>query len=285
MDVFPCRQGVALSLLATLQDQQGNVITSYLGTEALAATVWAGGGRAISFDAAAAWVDPGQGQFSINVSAAQTSGLEEGRYRCAVTLQDPYLGLLEAYVFAIDVGLAPGSAAAPPAYCTMADLLTYGRAWLRDLQSDDDEEGFGEQRGRARSWLDDLIISRYPTSRFVILGDPGYGAGLFGVGTGALPNLWLRQVLDGGGLILRGKVVEAVAKRALYLIADAQIGPSEEKQAYQALANKYKNESSALAMSLTAEIDLNVVQVPGQPPVQGTNPVLGVFLGASDVRG
>lgn len=268
MDSFSVLQGTALPLTVTIADDQGNPITTYSGSEGLAAEVWPGGDRAASFAATATWNTPSAGTVDVMVTGTQTAMLEEGRYLGAVILQDPVDGPLEAYVWAIDVGLAPGSAPAPTVYCRFSDMLTYGRSWLVKLQGDDDQEGFARQRGRARSWLDDVILAHYTgaSSSYGQIGMWNYGS---------TPSAWLRGILDGGGLISRDWVVEATAKRALGFVCESQIGPAKDNQ-YTGLANRFKNEAASIVMGHVAEITTN------SPP--GTTPNLWVHLGSSNLR-
>ena len=276
MEIYSIRQGEALELAVTLQDDQGNPIANYTGQEPLTAPVWPGGNLPASTHASATWSDPPRGGIALAVSAAQTAALAEGRYFGTVGLVDASGTPLEAYKWAMDVLPAPGSAVLPPSYCGFKDLLKYGRAWLRTLQTPDDEAGFAEQCGRARSWLDDWIIARYPNAVYVTLGDPGYGSTAWGVGPGYLPNQWLRGILDRGGLVPRDWVVEATARHALCLICEDQVGPDERGRAFELLGRKYRTRASNIALAHTAELITN--------PGVGTVPNLAIPLGSASVR-
>lgn len=277
MDIFAVRQGTALDLTVTLTDDQGDPITTYDGTEALAATVWPGGSLASSFSPQVAWRLAPAGQVNIGITAAQTATLEEGRYRGTLELQDPALGWLEASSWAMDVLLGPGSGKVAPSYCSFPDLLRYGRAWLRNLQTEDDDAGFSEQCGRARSWLDDTIIAGWQTYYSLNLGDPGYGAVLVGQGTGQLPSVWLRQQLDADALIVRDLVREIAAKKALAFICEGQLGVGEAAEQYAKLGRRYHWDAAQLCKTLRAEID---TIGPGIGP-----PQFAVNLGQSSMRG
>lgn len=277
MDTFSIRQGEALPLTITLTDDQGDPITGYAGTETLAAQVWPGADLALSFNPAVSWLSGPSGTIDIGLSAAQTATLPEGRCFGLVTLLDPVDGLLEAYRFAVDVLLAPGTATEGLKYVAFKDLIKHARTWLRPLQDDDSTGGFAEECADASRWLDDLIIARYPTNNYVILGDPGYGSLVYGNNPGALPNQWLRGILAiPGGLILRPKVVEAVAKRALSYIAKGQIGVGNSAAEFRMLGRILETESSAIAMTLTAEICTN-------SPPNGI-PSFGIPLGGTSMR-
>jgi hypothetical protein len=273
VDIFEVRQGVALPITVALMDDQGNPITSYVGTEALAASVWPGGNRPALFSPTAAWLVPGAGTISVLVTAAETATLAAGRYPGSLDLTDGSGAVLEAYRWAIDVLDAPGTGVAPPAYCGFDDLLDYGRAWLRTLQDEDDQAGFAEECGRARSWLNDLILAGWTASNSLTLGDPGYGAVLTGQG-GRLPSVWLRQQLDAGALILRPQVVEICALKALSLICRSQIGPGDKGQDFARMGRIYGVEANELVKTLRAEIDTN----------QDGIPEFAVNLGESSMR-
>ena len=158
---FSLSQGSALAIAGTLVNATGAVITTYDGTEALATTVWPGGMRPLAFTPVTTWTTPAEGTIAIAVAAADTAALAPGRYQLLTRVtpsgQDP----VDAYGCTIDVLPFAGSEAAPTAYTTYDDLLKYGRSWLKQLTTDDDQAGFAEQQGRARSWIEDL---RMPTS-------------------------------------------------------------------------------------------------------------------------
>lgn len=257
MDTYQVRQGEAIPIDFTLQDDQGNPITTYTGTESLAASVSPGGNLPASFMPAASWISGPLGTFNVTISAAQTASLPIGRYFGLATLLDPTLGLLEAANFQLDIVAGVGTATPPTAYCGFADLLEFGGSWIRDLQTPDRKAGFADQCGRARSWLDDLIIGSWTTGNALTLGDPGYGAVLSGQGTGQLPSAWLRQQLDANRLIVRDLVKEICSNKALGFICQGQIGPDDKGQQFLVLSRFYRNEANNLARTLRAEVDLN----------------------------
>src|SRR5262249_49571076 len=137
------------------------VITSYNGTETLATEVWPGGNRANGFSPSTTWSDHTEGKVQIAITAAQTAGLALGRYQVYSTLTAPASDPVAILIAQLDVVATPGTTPAPTSYCSYADLLKYGRGWLRQLQTDDDEAGFAEQLGRARSWIEDLAHAHY----------------------------------------------------------------------------------------------------------------------------
>jgi hypothetical protein len=274
LDNFTIRQGEGLPLTASLTDDQGDPITSYTGSETLTATCWPGGNLAASFSPTVAWLSGPGGTINIAVSAAQTAGLAEGRYFGTVTLVDPSLGPLEAYCWTMDLILAPGTGTAGLAYVGFSDLIKHARVWLRSLQDADSTGGFVLECADASRWLDDFIIARYPTNNYAILGDPGYGSMVWGANPGMLPNQWLIAGLASGWLVLRPKVIECVAKRALSIIAKGQIGVGESKADFRTLGRIMETESSAIAMTLVAELCTDGSGVPN----------LGIPLGGTSMR-
>ena len=271
MDIFPLAAGTALSVLATIGDSSGSP-PSYTTPPPLSARLWPGGQRSASFAVAASWADLAAGKVTLTISPGQTTGLESGRYRGELLVQDPTLGSVVAYEWAVDIQASPGNQPESPSYCTYEQMLNYARSWLKDIQSEDDEAGFAEQRGRARSWLDDLILAGRPARGTTTIGSPGSGVRDWSGGS-AVPNTWLRQQLDGDLLIRRGWVVEATAKMALSYICESQIGPGDSAQQYVNLGRMYKVQASTLATTSVAEIaDTN------------GNPIYGVNIGAMSFR-
>lgn len=262
MDTFTLYQGTALPIDATLRDDLGDPITTYSGSEALTAAAWPGGDRAAAFAPSVAWTSAPDGAFRVTITAAQGAGLALGRWFATVTLEDPLEGPLEAYRFAFDVWPRPGSATAPPAYCSFADLLTDGRSWLRQLQSEDDETGFGRQRGRAREWLDALIIARWPGSSGGSFGGSDITTG-FDLSTGqAGPGGYMARRLAAGGLIVGAAVAECCAKKAIGYICEGQLGPAAGSDKFAALGRHYHREADNLARSLVVGVDPGPSGVP-----------------------
>ena len=272
MNLFAVEAGTALAAAINLEDSLGQPVTTYVGTEPLEAEVWPGGNRAVSFAAEVEWASPEFGVINLLIPAELTIGLPTGRYSGRVVLIDSAAGPLLVAEFAIDLKAAPGLAVEPPTYCGYADLVDYGRTWLPELQGEDDEAGFAEYRARARAWLDDLILGAHRPRGGVSLGSPGFGAMLYGAG-GATPNPWLRAQLDADLLIRRPWVVECTARKALALICDGQIGPTEAGDGYARVGRGYANEARALALSSTAEF-----------AAEDGSTAFSIYLGGGSIR-
>jgi hypothetical protein len=251
-DNFDVAQGAALTIDVTLRDDQGNPLSGYTGSEPLVTEVWPGGSRAASFSAATTWVSPSAATIAIPITAAQTTGLAPGRYQLLTTVA-PVSDPLDAYGCTIDVLPAPGTEAAPTFYCSYADLLKYGRAWLRQLQTDDDEAGFAEQMGRARSWIEDLAHAHYRVAAMTMV----IGSQAFGPRRSGARSTWLQEQLDANTLILTDQIREAAAKKALAFICEGQVGPSESSAPYARLARMYHSQADYLGTCLTLSLDTN----------------------------
>lgn len=255
MDTYQLAAGSALTLQSTLADANGLPLAWDLPGPAITAIVWPGGKRPASFAPSVTWIDPTQGLFQIAISPDQTALLASGRYFGRVFLADPTLGQIVPYEWAIDLASASGTEVEPPSYCTFDDLRTYGRSWLDSLQTNADEAGFAQQRGRARQWLDDMILAACPRSLgpYLATGIPGYNP-LFNWYGPNTPNPWLRAQLDAGALIQRGWVIEATAKRALSYICEDQVGPGTDPNSYAQLGWRLADQAETLALSRPAEI-------------------------------
>ena len=163
-------------------------------------------------------------------------GTYSGLTRITPPGQDPQDG----YAFTLEIEPFAGTDVVPPTYGPYADLLTYGRSWVRQLSSDDDQSGFAAQRGRARTWLEDIIHA--------------HDRGQFW-GGGVVRSRWLEEQLAAGAMIVDDQVREAVAKKALAYICEGQIGLGDERGQYARLARMYHGQADYLASCLTIGLD------------------------------
>ncbi len=259
----------------TALDSSGAAVV-FSGTETLAATVWAGDDQAALFAPTVSFINAAAGTMKLSVGAAQTANLAIGLYRVTVTVTsggrafDCFDGLLE-------LDHTAGTATAPTVYCSLDDCLEWA-PWLQDLQSElADVTGFAKQRGRARSWLDDMIVTRYKYLSYAPSpGVPGFGSWLMqGWGRDPIPSKWLRDQLDANYLIVRDVIKEVTAKKAIAYVCAAQVGPKRDDNPYKDLARDFHWEADNLIKTVRAEIDL--------PPQDGYADIL-VNLGATDLR-
>ena len=175
-DNYQISQGSALTIAGTVYDALGNVVTTYTGGEALITTVWPGGSRPASFSPATTWSSPSSGTFTIAITAADTTALAAGRYQLLTRVQPASQDPVDAYGGTLDILAYAGTETAPTAYCGYSDLLKYGRGWLRQLQTDDDEAGFATQLGRARSWIEALAHAHFRVAAMtMVVGNQAFG--------------------------------------------------------------------------------------------------------------
>jgi hypothetical protein len=245
--------GTALTLDVTLRDQDGNAITNYDGTEALTATVWPGADMPASFTAVTTWITPASGTIRIAVAAADTSSLTTGRYQLLARVQPAGRDPVDAYGCSIDILQGPGAGTKPKMYVDYGHLLRYGRGWIRQLQTDDDEAGFAQQIGRATSWFDDVLHAHWRVASMVLV----VGGQAFGPRRSGARSTWLQDQLDAvpPKIMFNDQIRECVAKKALAYICEGQIGVGEQSREYGRLARMYHGQSDYLATCLTVSLD------------------------------
>lgn len=251
MDTWQITRGIGATWRITVCDGDGLPVTTFTGTEALAGSVRPGRSTAPVATLAPIWVNPSQGTIDVAIPALATAALAAGTYLVQVALADATADLFEGQ---LEVGYGPGTEVLPPVYCSFDDLLDYA-SWIEKLRTDRDLTGFARQRGRARSWLDDILVSLWkPANMAPQVGQPGYGAWSMGLTTDPVPSKWLRDQLAADGLIVRDQTIEIVAKRAIYLIGMPQVAKLDEPE--QRLARDYGREAEQLVRMYRAEIDL-----------------------------
>lgn len=238
-----------------LADAAGVDVTTYTGSEALATAVWPGGDRATSFAAATTWLDPALGHIRVAITAAETAGLAPGRYRVETTLTEAGRGPVDAWSCTLEVQAGPGTAVAPKTYIDPQLLYRYGRSWLRQLETDDDQAGFVEQVGRATSWIDDVCHAKYRVaSMAMVVGGQALGPRISGA-----RSTWLQSQLDAvpSPLMTTDALQEAIAKKALAYICEGQVGIGDSAQQYAGLARMYRSQAEALISGMTISLDTN----------------------------
>jgi hypothetical protein len=255
VDSWSVSQGAALVMpTVTIRDDLGNAITTYTGTEALSTTIWPGGNRAAAVTVAGSWVSAGAGTINpATLTAAQTTALVPSQYQGLTRLTPTGEDGVDVYAFELEIRPYVGAETAPTSYCSYADLLRYGRAWLRQLQTSDDEAGFAEQLGRARSWIDDLAHAHYRVAAMTMV----IGSQAFGPRRSGARSTWLQEQLDADTLILTDQIREAAAKKALAFICEGQVGPGESSAPYARLARMYHSQADYLGTCLVLSLDTN----------------------------
>jgi hypothetical protein len=144
---------------------------------------------------------------------------------------------------------------APLVYCTLRDMQKEC-SWIQQyMDQGEDEAGFLEQRGEARTWFDGLILSSWPGARVTYIQD-GWPSN-YGQFT-LIANPWLVAGLNAGYLMTssqRGR--QCVIANALYAIAlvlRSQMGPTSGIEKY---AGYFMRRAQAAAVMCIAELDIN----------------------------
>jgi hypothetical protein len=247
-------QGSGDSWTVPILDASGNAIT-YTGLETLSGDIWPGGTRASLVTLTPTWLDPAAGTTTVSITGTNTTSLSVATYIVRATVDDGN-GPKTYYRGSLKILASPGSSAAPATYISDDDLRDYA-PWIDALQADSDQTGFGTQCGKARSWLDEILITRWKYISFAPqLGTPGWGTWSLYGGRDPMPSKWLRDQLAANLLMVRDLTKEVVAKRALYYICKAQLGRNGD-HAYQDLARGFAFEANELVKTYRAEIDLN----------------------------
>jgi hypothetical protein len=230
---------------------------TFAGTETLSARVWAGDDQASLFAPTVVFIAAGSGTMKLTVAASQTTGLTVGIYRLQV-LSTASGRTFEVADLRLELTHVPGSAIPPAVYGTFQDCLQYA-AWMNTLADQkEDTSGFVTQRGRARSWLDDILVSRFKYLSYAPSpGTPGFGAWMMqGWGRDPIPSKWLRDQLASNFLIVRDQTREIVAKKAIAFVCDQQIDGSDENP-YTTLASRFHWQAENLVKVYRAEVDLS----------------------------
>lgn len=230
-----------------IPDDDGNPIVNYGEDAALSAQVWPGDDLAVSCSPLVEWVDREAGSVKMTVSAGDTAGLNPGVYswRALVTEANGRVSVIGKGSIEFEGG--PGSALPPATYGKADDLLTYA-PWLGDLPDKrSSQTGFAEPRSRARGWLEDVLHAHHRT---------GYSRqGRFGGAWGTpARDPWLVDQLAAGKLMVTDKIREIVARKAIAIVCESQIGPGKDNP-YVALANRYGWQAEEMAKTLVAWVD------------------------------
>ncbi len=166
MDKNKVRQGAAIRIPLTVQKKVPGgfepVADYFTGVEEIEAFVWPGDDRARAATLPSGWTDAPMRELHVDVTAEASAALAVGWYQGVVTRPDLAQDL--AY-FELEVEATPGSASAPAAYHTYADL-TAVLPYVKDLADQMQEQsGFAEVAGLAKRWIDGIILGAVPRGR------------------------------------------------------------------------------------------------------------------------
>ena len=266
METFAVRQGTAVSLAVTIANEAGPL--AYLGTEPLAATLWAGDDQSSLATLSPAWKDASQGVVEVTVPESVTTSLEPAAYLLSLTVSTGGQ-TYEAWRAWIRVESGPGSAVKPVVWCSYDDMLLLA-SWLDDLQGASDTAGFLEHRARATEWAieqgmsraRDMLESQYqrhapilgPTTPATAIPAEGVDLGpAWGDSSYWSPQLladlnqWRDWFHDPAVVVVDSRISEIVARFAVSLVCAQQIGQAGDTS-YQALAARFRR----TAIQLTA---------------------------------
>ena len=215
--------------------------------------MWPGGAQPVTYNPTPTWVTTTPPLTQLVISAADSTALAAGRYEILLRVQVGSGDPLDYFGCTLDVLQGPGTETAPTTYTAFADLLRYGRSWLRQLQTDDDEAGFAEQQARGRSWIEDCGHAHYRVASMTMV----VGSQAFGPRRSGARSTWLEEQFADNTLLITDQIREAVAKKSLAYICEGQIGVGERSDQYARLARMYHSQADYIATTLTLSLDTN----------------------------
>lgn len=250
--------------------------------DTISASLWAGQSEAALVTPGATWLgNPTSGQFQIAFNDADTTALEFATY--SIQAWGARAGRTIALLprgSTIEIISTPGATASPPVYCSYQDMEDECN-WIGQFQADRDQTGFAAQRGKARLWMDGLILRAAPVSGpgSLISRQSWWSWAYSGIdprnGTGLAADTILAGYLASNKLTLTGpqgaRIVTACACYALSLVLRAQpgLGGSQAK-----LASFFMARAQSEASMVIAEIDIT-----------GTgHPSYAISLGSTNTR-
>lgn len=258
MDNISVRAGTDRSWSVQLMSGGVPITSTYLGTETLTLVVWPGSTRApiLMSYSSVVWLSASAGTIKLTVDRRDTALLDAGFYEVSVTLQDGS-ALVDAYRATMEVLSAPGMDLTPKVYCTLDDCRREC-AWIMSAVLPDPNvpNNLETQRADARSWFDDLIQRHWRGGMSL-----GAEAGLLARRRTGQRNMWLKDQLDNGALMLTNSVIKANAYQSIaYALRD--ILGTHGNTTYQDLATQYFALAEQRVACTTAELDTNADGTP-----------------------
>jgi hypothetical protein len=223
-------RGLAGAWTVTLRDSDGAVVTSYLGTEAIAGTVWGGDDRVPLLTLSPTWDSAPDGTVTVPIPAAQSGTLEPGEYGV-----DVYLADMSANFYRGSLSILPsaGTDATPFSYATYQQMLAFAGQVGRLQDLDTGEALFAPQLAQASTDFDRLVLNRYQpqpgrSMRYVSSGGTSPGAYLvWSPGPGGVDPPTRQQLagfLGTAAVVVNADLIECVAQLALAQIYLGQPG-------------------------------------------------------------
>jgi hypothetical protein len=244
MDTWSIVRGYADSWVVTVRDEAEAPVMTYTGSEALQGTVGPGRSYAPVCTLTPTWLVPSAGTISVPITQAQSASLDPGQYLVTVGLADSSRAFYEGF---LEVAFGAGTDVLPKTYCSYVDMLNLVE-WIGKLQTSRQVAGFAPERGRARDWLDQVLINR--------AGARGDASLVPWTTTGSSSGRWLRQQLDAGALVVRGDVVEMTARKAISYVCEAQLSRLEEQEVV--LGRQFARIAEQMVKCLRADLTFTV---------------------------
>jgi len=239
----------------------GTASGSFLGTDTLTASVWAGTNETALLTPTATWISAPNAQVRVSFQNADSLSLAISQYYLqayATRIGTPTRATaLLPRGTSLEILAAPGATFTPrPTYIVLNDVRKIA-PWVSDLQVPDDNSGFDDQLADSRDWLDELILRNYRGGNVSLLGYHGFALDAWYTGGGrrtSLTNHWLFTALQTNQLLVTPRVKQLLAYFALSKICESMITKSGQ---YVALASRFRFEAESLLASTTVEIDVN----------------------------
>lgn len=221
--------GTARRWTITARNAVGAVLTdTFLDSDPLAASVWAGDDREPLFAPDVAWIDAQAATISLTVTAAMSAQAEASTYRLRLLVTPPSDAEPRCvYDGSIRFLPAPGTADPLPVYASAEDLFDHCPRVEKQLADEESAQaGFAEQRARARAWFDEEVLRNYHpvpgrTRRMVGLAGTAVGPYMAFAGPpdgATVPSdAELRAMLDANGLVITDRIVQCVSHKAAAL--------------------------------------------------------------------
>jgi len=233
---------------------------SFLSTDVLTASVWAGSNEVPLLTPAASWISAPDAQLQVSIQNADSLGLAYGTYYLQAYATragtPPRTTALLPRGSSLEIIAAPLAVVPRPTYIGIVDLRKIA-PWIDDLQVPDSHEGFDDPCADSRDWLDEMTLRNYRGGNVSLLGYHGFALDAWYTGGGrrtSLTNRWLFAALASNQLLVTPRVRNVCSYYALSRICESMI---TKGGMYAMLAARFRLEAESLLASTTVEIDVN----------------------------
>lgn len=233
---------------------------SFLSTDVLTASVWAGSNEVPLLTPAASWLSAPDAQVQVSIQNADSLGLAYGTYYIQAFATragtPPRTTALLPRGSSLEIIAAPMAAVPRPTYIGIVDLRKIA-PWIDDLQVPDSHEGFDDPCADSRDWLDEMTLRNYRGGNVSLLGYHGFALDAWYTGGGrrtSLTNRWLFAALASNQLLVTPRIKNVCSYYALSRICESMI---TKGGMYAMLAARFRLEAESLLASTTVEIDVN----------------------------